>query len=167
MQYIITAQRIAEIIAYAKIYDGEKISTLLQSLPVLEGEPVGIVVYKPKMLRVGALNQVGLALPDRTKLYTHSAPFTPKSIVEKCAQICESRFRSLMSDNNITAGNEAKKCASAVRHHGLTYPITPITADMVTDEMVAAYGANFNSWDTPTYSEQIEAAVNAYMGSKK
>jgi hypothetical protein len=46
-------------------------------------------------------------------------------------------------------------------------PFIPITADMVTDEMVAAYGANFNSWDTPTYSEQIEAAVNAYMGSKK
>jgi hypothetical protein len=44
---------------------------MLKSLPMVEGEPVGIVVYKPKMLRVGALNKVGMALPDGTRLYTH------------------------------------------------------------------------------------------------
>ena len=113
-----------------------KLAEVESKLLAQPDEPVGIVVYKPKMLRVGALNTAGMALPDGTRLYTHPAPFTPKDIVEKCAQVCESRFRSLMADNNITAGNEAHKCASAVRHHGLTYPFTPITADMVKDEVI-------------------------------
>lgn len=43
-----------------------------------EGEPVGIVVYKPKMLRVGALNTAGMALPDGTRLYTR--PPAPRKI---------------------------------------------------------------------------------------
>ena len=42
-------------------------------------------------------------------------------------------------------------------------PLQPITADEITPEIVAAYGANFNSWDTPSYAEQIEAAYNAVI----
>jgi hypothetical protein len=81
MPHIITkefAERLKDHLAGAidEVDEADALYQELQSLPVLEGEPVGIVVYKPKMLRVGALNQVGLALPDRTKLYTHSAPFT-------------------------------------------------------------------------------------------
>jgi hypothetical protein len=103
-----------------------------------------------------------LAQPEGEPVAT--SPFTPKSIVEQCAQVCESRFRSLMADNNIVAGNEAHKCAAAVRHHGLTYPVTPITADMVTDEMV--YALNRATHPASSRKEITAAAVNAYMGAK-
>jgi hypothetical protein len=81
-----------------------------------EGEPVGIVVYKPKMLRVGALNTAGMALPDGTRLYSRPAPFVP------------------------------------------------ISADMVTDEMLEAFHKNAKVFLNP---EAFAAAVNAYMGAKK
>jgi hypothetical protein len=82
MKHIITkefAERLKDHLAGAidEVDEADALFQELLSLPVLKGEPVGIVVYKPKMLRVGALNTAGMALPDGTRLYTHPAPFTP------------------------------------------------------------------------------------------
>lgn len=73
--YLVAANKIAELIANAKDYDAEKISALLQSLPMVEGEPVaelllsrgghGIVVEWHKTVPVGA------------KLYTSPQPLQP------------------------------------------------------------------------------------------
>jgi hypothetical protein len=175
----ISKQIVKDLIATLDAYGcGAHHPDLLPLLDQPEGEPVAwkwelmpdSEHYKRRGAKAGVYleNPASLGIPINhpsykwTKLYTHPAPFTLKDIVEKCAQICESRFRSLMSDNNITAGNEAHKCAAAVRHYGLTYPIAPITADMVTDEMVAAYRTTASS-----SKEAVMRIVNAYLGSKK
>jgi hypothetical protein len=104
--------------------DVHKVLDMLQGLlDQPAGKPVVVVVYKPKMLRVGALNRDGLALPEGTKLYTHPAPSTP------------------------------------------------ITADMVTDEMLEVIEDEIsmgrNAWDLAHHKELIAAAVNAYLEAKK
>jgi hypothetical protein len=82
MHYTISKEQIdilntALIAAAASHFVSDK-PKFIAAAEVLEGlldqpdvEPVGIVVYKPKMLRIGALNREGLALPDGTRLYTH------------------------------------------------------------------------------------------------
>lgn len=164
-----TPTQIAEL--KAKLAEAE-----LKPLAQPEGEPVAI--YQYQMANGSWIDQDKQSYDYNVRhgeanvriVYTHPAPFTPKDIVEKCAQVCESRFRSLMADNNITAGNEAHKCASAVRHHGLTYPFTPITADDVTDEIVNAYCA-VSSNPITKYAENpmknaLAAVVNAW-GAKQ
>jgi hypothetical protein len=76
------------------ISDINETLTMLQGLlDQPEGEPVGIVVYKPKMLRVGALNTAGMALPDGTRLYTHPAPFTPITADDVTAEMVDAYIR--------------------------------------------------------------------------
>lgn len=49
-----------------------------------------------------------------------NAPAAPvpqgwRDVAELCAQMCDSRARSLLGDKHLTAGTEAKKCASVLR----------------------------------------------------
>ena len=53
---------------------------VLQSLPMVDSEPVGKVLNRgKKILHTGWLNDVGLKLPDNTPLYTlhHPKPLQP------------------------------------------------------------------------------------------
>ena len=43
-------------------------------------------------------------------------PVAWKPAAELCAQMCESRYRSLVKDGALTAANEAAKCASVLRN---------------------------------------------------
>ena len=58
---------------------------------------------------------------QKTRLYQLFVNALDKSVtdtVEESAKVCESRRDSLMNDPapNVSAGNEAQKCASAIRH---------------------------------------------------
>ena len=142
--YLITPQKIAELIANAKDYNAEKIAMLLQSLPMVDSEPV---VYrcadcKTPLMPGYDCGSCGSFAAEEIEETPHTSPqaLADRGIAETCAEICRSRSRSISADgHNAAAANEASKCALAIESHWQTYPskaLTPITADDVTDEMI-------------------------------
>lgn len=89
-QYRITADKIVELIVYAKDYDADKIAALLKSLPVLdqpEGEPKAWLIkfkdtdgtQRSRSYTHNAIGDYRQIDPDATseELYTHAQPLQP------------------------------------------------------------------------------------------
>lgn len=51
----------------------------------------------------------------KSEIRTTKDPEFWRDVAELCAQMCDSRARSLLGDKQLTAATEAKKCASVLR----------------------------------------------------
>jgi hypothetical protein len=180
MQYIITKEQIEAQVQHLRRYHIDNSTSgqlafdaaisMLQSLPVLDGEPVAIPPFSSKRNAAIALYKAPFKFEHG---YIFDAEYLMVADDDDVGSHVAARVRGwghigYMPDAAQLQDEVGKYIAELLTKHWNSNPsMPPITADDVTDEVVATALKLNNLGDSPYGPKYaIVAAVNAYLGAK-